>query len=339
MPDQIRWGVLGGARIAVNAFLPALKDSTTGRLVAVASRDLRKAEEVGKQFGAEHFYGSYDGMLDAGGIDAVYIPLPNHLHKEYTIKAAERGIHVLCEKPLSANETEAALMVEACRKHGVKLMNGFMWKLDPMNQRVIEIIRSGEIGPIRHIRTNFVFVFGPGDNIRLKRETAGGSIMDVGVYCINTMRGLLDQEPVEVMGLSINPRLTDIDVDETFIGTLKFPNGTVGTFISSFGMTGTNGYEVFGEKGMITPPSGPSPPVGMAAWHRRKPATLWITVGGTTREETFGENYPFLNEIDHFAHCIRTGKEPTPNGEDGRLEMRVVDALKESAATGKRVGV
>jgi predicted dehydrogenase len=331
MPDQVRWGVLGCARIAVNSFLPALKDSTTGRLVAIASRDAGKAEEIGKQFGAERFYGSYDALLDAGGIDAIYIPLPNHLHKEYTIKAAERRIHVLCEKPLSADEAEAASMVEACRRNGVKLMNGFMWKLDPMNQRVIEIIRSGEIGPVRHIRASFVFVFGPGDDIRLKRETAGGSIMDVGVYCINTMRGLLEQEPVEVVGLVVNPRLTNVDVDETFIGTLTFPNGAVGTFISSFGMTGTNGYEVFGERGAILPPTGP--------WHRKGVGSLRVRAGGTTREETFGENYPFLNEIDHFAHCIRTGTEPTPNGEDGRLEMRVVDALKESAVTGRRVSV
>ncbi len=328
--DKIRWGVLGCARIALNSFLPALTRSETGSLAAIASRDRSKAEAEGEKFGAERFYGSYEELLDSGVIDALYIPLPNNMHKEYTLKAVQRGIHVLCEKPFAMNQKEALEMKEACRKNSVKLMSGFMWQLDPMNQRALQIVRLGEIGKIKYMNATFTSNLPRHDDFRLQRKMGGGSLMDAGVYCVNTFRRFMGKEPVEVVGLSVTPTLK-ADVDETFCGILHFDEGEIAAFVSSFGMSRQNRYEIVAEKGMICSPTGP--------WRRSEPNKIDVITDDTVREESFEESDPFKNEIDYFTGCIQSDKEPDPGGEDGYLEMKVLDALVESALSGKKVEI
>ncbi len=328
--DKIRWGVLGCARIARHLFFPALQKTEGSVFAAVASRDRARAVEIARAFGGERFYGSYEALLDSGDVDAVYIPLPNHLHREYTIKAAQRGIHVLCEKPLAMNEAEAAEMVAVCREQGVKLMTCFPWRLDPMHRRALEIVRSGEIGPIRYMRAGLSFCIPPGAGIRLRPETGGGALMDLGIYGVDMFRWFIGEEPVEVSGTAITPRLP-VDVDETFNGELRFSGDALGVFVGSFGMS-WGGCELFGERGQIRTQL-------YDPWHRSKAASLLVEVEGTRREEAFGPHDLFGKAIAHFARCVATGDEPESDGEDGRREMRVVDALVESARTGKRVKV
>ncbi len=328
--DKIRWGVLGCARIALNSFLPALTRSETGSLAAIASRDRSKAEAEGEKFGAERFYGSYEELLDSGGIDVLYIPLPNNMHKEYTLKAAQRGIHVLCEKPFAINQKEALEMKEACRKNRVRLMNAFMWHLDPMNQRALEIVRLGEIGKIKYMNAAFTSNFPRQDDIRLQRKMGGGSLLDAGVYCVNTFRRFMRKEPVEVVGLSVTPTLK-ADVDETFSGLLRFDEDEIAAFVASFRMSSEHRYEIVGEKGRIRSPSGP--------WHRKEPNRIEVITDDNVREENFEENDPFKNEIEYFTGCIQSDKEPDPGGEDGYLEMKVLDTLVESALMGKKVEI
>ncbi|RKY72713.1 MAG: gfo/Idh/MocA family oxidoreductase [Candidatus Latescibacterota bacterium] len=328
--DKIRWGVLGCAYIARHVFLPALQKTEGSVLTAVASRDRARAEEMARAFGAERFYGSYEDLLDAGDVDAVYIPLPNHLHREYTVKAAQRGIHVLCEKPLAMNEAEATEMAAVCRERGVRLMTCFPWRLDPMHRRAQEIVRSGEIGPIRYMRAGLSFCWSSEDNIRLRPETGGGALMDLGIYSVDMFRWFIGEEPVEVSGTAVTPRLP-VDVDETFNGELRFSGDVLGVFVGSFGMR-WGGYEIFGERGQIqTQVYDP--------WHRSKAASLLVKAEGSQRAEAFGAHDLFGKAIAYFTRCVVTGDEPESDGEDGRREMRVVDALVESARTGKRVRV
>ena len=328
--EEIRWGVLGCAHIARHVFLPALQKTEGSVFAAVASRDRAKAKKMARAFEAERFYGSYEDLLDAGDVDAVYIPLPNHLHREYTIKAARRGIHVLCEKPLAMNEAEAAEMTAACREQGVRLMTCFPWRLDPMHRRALEIVRSGEIGPIRYMRAGLSFCLPPGDGIRLRPETGGGALMDLGIYGVDLFRWFIGEEPVEVSGTAVTPRLP-VEVDETFNGVLRFSGEALGVFVGSFGMS-WGGYEIFGERGQIRTSL-------YDPWHRSKAASLLVEGAGTRREEAFGPHGLFSCAIAHFARCVATGDESVFDGEDGRREMRVVDALVESARTGKRVRV
>ncbi|MFH1007387.1 MAG: Gfo/Idh/MocA family oxidoreductase [Candidatus Latescibacterota bacterium] len=330
MSSEMRWGVLGCAHIARHVFLPALQRTQGSVLSAVASRDLDRAEKVAHSFGAERFYESYDELLNAGGVDAVYIPLPNHLHREYTIKAAERGIHVFCEKPMATDEADAAQMETVCREQGVKLMTCFPWRLDPLNLRVLEIVRSGEIGPIRYMRAGLSFCLEFQDNIRMRSETGGGALMDLGIYCVDLFRFFAGEEPVEVSGTAVTPRLP-VEVDETFNGVLRFSGEMLGVFVGSFGMN-WGGYEIFGEKGHIrTQMHDP--------WHRWKASSLCVKVGRLERAEAFCPHDLFGTAIAYFARCVATGAQPEPDGKDGVKEMRVVDALVESARTGKRVRV
>jgi xylose dehydrogenase (NAD/NADP) len=219
---KIRWAVLSTSSIARAAVIPAIQHSTNGELVAVASRDTQRARDFAAKLAIPVSYGSYDALLSANDVNAICIPLPNILHREWSIKAAEAKKHVLCEKPLAMNSAECAEMDNAARRMGVKLMEAFMYRFHPQTQKVLELLRSGAIGDLRLIHSAFTFRVTDPANIRLQPELGGGSLMGVGCYCVNISRTIAGQEPIEVQAYA---NWSSTGVDNQMVGNLRFSNG------------------------------------------------------------------------------------------------------------------
>ena len=223
----IRWGILSTARIGRRAVAPAIRASRNGRLQAVGSRDAAKARAYADELEIETSHGSYQAVLDDASVDAVYIPLPNALHKEWVIRAADAGKHVLCEKPLGIDVAEVKDMDRAARLNGVKLMEAFMYRFHPRSERAFAIAASGRLGRIRMVRSVFTFALRAIDDIRRSPELGGGSLMDVGCYCVNATRTLLGTEPDTVQAVA---RMGSTGVDEAMFATLRFPDDIVAQF-------------------------------------------------------------------------------------------------------------
>lgn len=185
---MISWGILGSGRIA-HTFARAVWESSSGELVAVASRTRKSADRFGGEFDVAGLYEGYGGLLDDPKVDAVYISLPNHLHARWIVRCAEAGKHILCEKPLAVNYPEAMTAIEAARRNGVFLMEAFMYRCHPQTQRLVELVVNGTIGDVRTIHTHFSYnMGGPSEDIRQQNAAAGGGIMDVGCYCMSMAR-------------------------------------------------------------------------------------------------------------------------------------------------------
>ncbi len=243
------------ASIAKRAMIPGIQESKTGRLQAIASRTLSAAKEVANEFQIEHAYGAYDELLADPAVDAVYIPLPNHLHKEWVIKAAEAGKHVLCEKPISLNAEEAIEMKEACERAGVLLAEAFMYRYQPRYTDIKAAIKDGVIGEIRGMHGTFTFNGGGNTtNFRANREMGGGGLYDIGVYPISAARMLLDEEPEAATVHAFLSEQHD-RVDMMAAGLLEFSNGKALTFDCGMWAQFRNTLEILGTKGRIEIPS------------------------------------------------------------------------------------
>ena len=245
---KLRWGVLSTANIGRVAVIPALQHSGNGELVAVASRDEETASAFAAQQGISRAYGSYEALLAAGDIDAVYIPLPNSLHREWTIKAAEAGKHILCEKPLALNAAECDEMAAAAEQYGVVLMEAFMYRFHPRTEKVLELLQSAAIGEPGLINATFTFRLSNPANIRLSAELGGGSLMDVGCYCVNITRTLAGAEPVEVQAFA---NWGKTGVDDEMVGTLRFADGLLAQFSCGLTLERREFYQVAGPEGHI----------------------------------------------------------------------------------------
>lgn len=196
----MRWGVLGAAKIAIEKVIPAMQGADLTRVEAVASRTRERAEAAASKLGIPTAYGSYEELLSDPAIEAVYIPLPNHLHPEWTLAAAKAGKHVLCEKPLATTSADARRMVEGCAAAGVKMMEAFMYRLHPMWMEVRGMVEGGLIGEVRAISSVFSYNNVDAANIRNIRQFGGGALYDIGCYCVNVARMLLGGEPTDVQG-------------------------------------------------------------------------------------------------------------------------------------------
>lgn len=328
--DKIRWGILGTANIARTEVIPAIFRASNAEVAAIASRS-DKVYEVANELNIESAYESYDELLEDEEIDAVYIPLPNHLHKEWVFKAAEKGKHVLCEKPASLTAKEAEEMVEACRKHNVKFMEAFMYQFHPQHQRVREILDSGEIGDIMLFKSSHSFYFAErtGD-IRMEKEMGGGSIYDVGCYSIHALRTVLQTEPVEVQA---NAELdSGTNVDLSAYSFLKLENGAKAILDCSFDMVDRNEYEVVGTKGSIKVPFAFRPDHNGGLGH------IIVQTDTFKREEKiYGDIYRM--EVEHFSKAILENMDLEYSGESTIQNMRVIDACYEAIQTGERVKV
>jgi glucose-fructose oxidoreductase len=333
---QVRYAVVGLGWFAQVAILPAFEHaSKNSRLVALFSDDADKLEELGKRYDIDrlHTYEEYDGVLQAGGIDAVYVALPNHLHCAYTERAARAGVHVLCEKPMAVTEPECERMIRAAKDAGVKLMIAYRLHFEAANLEAIRIVGDGEIGEDRLFASVFANEVTEEDNIRLGPiGRGGGTLYDIGIYCINAARYVFRAEPTEVTATSISPSGDSRfrESDEMTSAMLRFPGDRLAVFTTSFGALDHDHYEVLGTKGVlrVEPAFGFSGELG----HE-------LCVDGRRRRRSFPKRDQVAPELLHFSHCILEGLDPEPSGREGLADVRIIRALLRSAEIGRPVAL
>ena len=327
---RLRWGILGAANIALKAVMPAIQASRNGVIAAVASREASKAADAAAQFHIPRSYGSYDALLADPAIDAVYIPLPNHLHRPWTEQAARAGKHVLCEKPLGLDAGDAEAMREVCAQHGVTLMEAFMYRFHPRIREVERLVAAGAIGDVRLVRAAFSFQITRRPNIRLNADMGGGATMDVGCYGINFARAMLRQEPTEVFGYAVWG--AESGVDETLLGALRFGDGALAEVDCSFQVPRRMLAEVVGTAGRIELPHAWLP--GRAdvpiVLERPDGSVETIAVSGV-------DQYQLM--VEAFADAVFAGQPVPLLPTDAVANMRVIDALLHSAREGQPVPI
>jgi xylose dehydrogenase (NAD/NADP) len=330
--DGFRWGILGTARIARNRFIPGVRAGTEGSVAAIASRDLARAQDTARELGIPRAHSSYEALLADPEIDGVYVGLPNGLHPEWTIKAAQAGKHVLCEKPAARRRSDAQRMVDACSAAGVLLMEAFMYRLHPQYTHVRELIDAGTIGEPATVRASFCFHMGPerreqGD-VRLQPDLEGGALMDVGCYAVNVARYVFGAEPVEV---SAQQRVApQFGIDTSFAAVLRFPGDRLALIDGSFDVSSPQRCEVAGPRGTIL--------VERAFLPGDAPAAIHVTADGQRQTEEIPADDQYALEADHFARSVRAGR-LLPPAEDGLAQAAVIGALYESAETGRTVRI
>jgi xylose dehydrogenase (NAD/NADP) len=327
---KLRWGVIGAAGIN-QSVVPAIQSSSTGSVIAIASRDLAKAQAAAQKFNIPIAYGSYEEILLDSQIDAVYIPLPNHLHKEWTIRAAEAGKHVLCEKPIALNAQEAQDMVDACAKANVKLAEAFMYRHNPRLERIKEIIHSGEIGQIRALHGAFTFNNAQDkNNVRYRADWGGGAVYDVGCYPLNSARFIMDSEPTAVTAFAFFSPEHD-GVDMMCSGLIEFTDGVAMTFDCGMWADFRQTFEILGTDGRIEIPQAflPGP----------DDVDFIVTSKGERREEKAVFQNPYTLQADNFARSILGKQALRFAAQDSVLNMRVIDAVLKSAKEKTRVSL
>lgn len=327
---KIRWGILSTAGIAQFELIPAFQRANNAEVVAIASLS-GKAHEVAEQFAIAKAYDSYHELLADQEIDAVYIPLPNHLHKEWVIKAAKQKKHVLCEKPAALTASDVAEMRKVCQENGVTFMEAFMYHFHPQHHRVRELIDANEIGEVKLFKASFSFhLTDRATNIRMNKDMGGGSLYDVGCYNIHAMRNVLQMEPTHV---TTHAKIDPIhQVETSAISYLEFANEITAVLDSSFDMTGRNDYEVIGTTGRIIVPRAYRPDV-----HGGE-GRIIVEHDNVQRIETvIGDQY--RDEVEHISHAILTNTEPLIDYENTINNLKVLEACMESIATGAKVKI
>jgi predicted dehydrogenase len=327
--NKIRYAVVGLGWFAQAAALPAFAHAENSEVVALVSDDPVKLAELSKKYSTVQktfSYAEYDDCLNSGLIDAVYLALPNHLHCEYTVRAANAKIHVLCEKPMAVTETECQEMIETCDRNQVKLMIAYRLHFEEANLQAIEVVKSGEIGEPRIFNSLFTQDVAQG-NTRINKAVGGGTLNDIGIYCINAARYLFQDEPTEVFATSASnddPRFSE--VAEMTSAILRFPEDRLATFTVSFGATKVSNYQVIGTKGDLRVE--PSYSSGTEIKH-------YLKIEGETREESFAGRDQLAAEFVYFSDCVIQNKQPEPSGQEGLIDVRIIQALDESIQTGR----
>jgi predicted dehydrogenase len=329
---KVRYAVVGLGHIAQAAVLPAFAHAQrNSRLAALVSNDPKKLTELGKRHGVGHLYYSYDQYeecLRSGAVDAVYIALPNHLHREYAVRAARAGVHVLCEKPMALTERDCRAMIRAAEKNKVKLMIAYRLHFEEANLKAVEIVRSGKLGEPRLFHSVFAMQVREG-NIRTQEELGGGTLYDLGIYCINAARYLFQAEPLEVIAACArgnDPRFKEID--EMTSAILRFSGERLAVFTSSFGAADASVYRVLGTEGSLR--VDPAYEYAMGLKHE-------LTIDGKTQTRTFKKRDQFAPELLYFSDCIKKNIEPEPSGREGLADVRIIRALHLSANSRKAV--
>jgi predicted dehydrogenase len=328
---KIRYAAVGLGHITQVAVLPAFQHAAeNSELVALVSSDPTKLRQLGRRYGVGNLYSyeQYDELLRSGEIDAVYIALPNHQHEDYTVRAAKRGIHVLCEKPLALTERECLRMIRAAEKNNVKLMTAYRLHFEQANLEAIEVVRSGKIGEPRIFNSLFCMDVREGD-IRLRKETGGGTLWDIGVYCINAARYLFRDEPVEALAMTAtNGQRRFAETEEMTSAMLRFPNDRLATFTCNFGVSFLARYQVVGTRGNLAL----DPAFEYALDLKRS-----LMIGERETVKTYPKRDHFAPELLYFSECILKNRQPEPSGWEGLADVRIVSALYRSARSGKAV--
>jgi len=327
----VRYAVVGLGHISQVAMLPAFAHARrNSRLTALVSDDATKLKTLSKKYRIRetYSYADYEACLE--NVDAVYIALPNSMHAEYAVRAAAKGVHVLCEKPMAVTAEECERMIEACRENRVKLMIAYRLHFEAINLQVVDLVRRGRIGEPKFFNSSFSFAVRPG-NIRTKKDLGGGTLYDIGVYCINAARYVFRSEPKEVMAISVNAGNTTLEeIDESTGALLRFDGERIAAFVTSFNSSPSGAYRIVGTKGQVRVDPAYEYATGLG---------YELTVNGKTTRTRIGRRDQFAAELRYFSDCVLEDREPEPSGEDGMQDVRIVQALYESAETGKAVAI
>ncbi|HXN75565.1 MAG TPA: Gfo/Idh/MocA family oxidoreductase [Gemmatimonadaceae bacterium] len=326
----VRWGILGAANIALKKVIPGMRKSALAQVVAIASREIAKARSAASDLGIPRAYGSYQELIDDPDIEAIYNPLPNHLHVPWSIRAAEHGKHVLCEKPIALTAREALKLLEARDRTGVKIGEAFMVRTHPQWLKVREVIASGRIGELRLVTGHFSYYRRDPGDIRSRVEWGGGALMDVGCYPITISRWLFGAEPTEVIGLI--ERDPDMQIDRLTSGLLRFERGHA-TFSCAGQLVPYQTMQIFGTRGRIGVEIPFNPPPN-------DECRIFVddgrdVSGGGIETITFPPVDQYTVQADRFSEAIRgVGKVPV-SLEDAIGNMAAIDALFRSAESGE----
>ena len=334
MIAPLRIGILGTAKIA-RGFLRGIEHSTRVAVSAVASRDADKARAFAREFAIARSFGSYEGLLADGDVDAVYIPLPNSLHCEWSIRAAQAGKHVLCEKPLAATAAEARAMFDAARRHGTHLVEGYPYRAQPQTLKMRELLEAGVIGDIRLMQASFGFTLGAGENIRLSAQLAGGALMDVGSYSVNLVRMVAKSRPAKVHAAA---EWSVSGVDRALAATLEFENGLLAQIACSFGTGPHRQALICGSTGVIQT-------TFLNHTYSPSEAALRLRIGtGKDAVDSIVQTSAadgFLAEAEIFERLVRGGPSQwsgtTP--EESIDNSLTLEAMLESARSGRTVEI
>jgi glucose-fructose oxidoreductase len=330
--QKIRYGVVGLGWFAQEAALPAFAHTENSELVALVSGEPTKRAELAKQYGVQHTYSyeEYDAFLASGKVDAVYIALPNHLHCDYAVRTAKAGLHILCEKPMAVTVEECEAMMQAAQDNHVKLMIAYRLHLEEANLQAVEILRSGQLGEPRIFNSLFTQQTVAG-NIRVDEEKGGGTLDDIGIYCINAARYLFQDEPIEVFATSAtNGEERFQEVAEMTSAILRFPGDRLASFTCSFGAAKVSTYQIVGTKGDLRVDP---------AYSTQGEIKHTLTINGKQQERSFEPHDQIAAEFVYFSNCILQNQDAEPSGKEGLIDVQIIRALYQSIETGKFVQV
>jgi len=325
---KIRWGVLGCARIAERALIPALREAPGAELLGIAARDAGRAREWAERHGIPRAYRDYEALVADPDIDAVYIPLPNHLHAPWTMRAAAAGKHVLCEKPLALDEREAARMFRAAERAGVLLLEAFMYRFHPLFETALALAARGEIGDPRAVRSRFTFRISSGlEDYRWHPEMGGGALYDIGCYPINAARTLFAGEPLSLVARARFDAATGIDIGASLL--LEFPGGRQALLDCAFDTAFQSELEIAGTEGRIFVPRAFSP--------KALSVTIELRKGEDVRAIPIPAANAYVGMIGHFQDALRDGRPLRYGRADARANARVLAAALRSAKSSRGV--
>jgi predicted dehydrogenase len=325
---KVRYAVVGAGWIAQEDFMPGVEHTGNSSLVALVTRDPAKAKDVASKYklSAVYDYEHYDKMLESGEADAIYLAVPNALHREYAVRALQSGVHVLCEKPMAPTETDCRAMIDAAETGRAKLMIAYRLHFEEATIEAIEILRSGLLGDPRFFTSVFTQQISE-ENSRTHDELWANPLPDMGPYPINAVRQLFQAEPVEAFAFAARknePRFAEID--EMFTVTLRFPQERLASFTVSYGANPVDLYRVDCTEGNLEVCPG---------YMFTEPLCHKLTVGQKTVEQRFAQTDQFGSETKYFSDCILNNLQPEPDGEEGLADIRVIAAIEQSLRTGK----
>jgi predicted dehydrogenase len=331
---KLGWAIVGLGNLAINQILPAFCQCEKSKVVAFVSGHPDKAHKLALRYGVSpqsiYNYQNYDSIRNNPEVDVIYIVLPNGMHAEYTVRGLEAGKHVLCEKPMATSPAECQHMIDAARKANRKLMIAYRCRYEPYNQEAIRIARSHELGPTQMVLADAGFPLGDPNQWRCNKQLAGGgSMMDIGIYALNASRYLSGEEPTEVNAMMYStpgdPRFKE--VEEHVLFQLRFPSGILANCSSSYGYFHQSVFRVMGTEGRLV--------LDPASWYTG--SRMWIERDNTIENRDLTEVDHFTAEMDHMSDCVMQNKDPLTPGEEGLRDLTIIQAIYESAQTGKVV--
>ncbi len=330
---KIGYCVIGLGRIA-NHFLEGAKNSGRSRITALVSGHRDKAERIAAQYGVPHesiySYDDFDRIATNPSIDAVYVALPNSMHAEYTMRAAKAGKHVLCEKPMAINSAECTRMIDACKEAHVKLMIAYRLHFEPITLKALDLVRSGKLGRLQAMESANGFNIKVGEWRYTKKLGGGGSLFDVGIYCLNAFRMFAGEEPfgfqAQVSTMDHDERFKEVEENVSWL--MRFPSGVMATGASTYGAAMSGFYRLHGTRGWLQVGTFTYQGQHMQGSYTPEQGGPPILVDETSQEK---DPMQFVRQVDHFSQCILEDRTPQPPGEEGLADIRCIEAIYRAA--------